>query len=89
MRIRARYLWLAALPAFAAALVLLILLPSAAANHGKSGNHAGKHAAKGTDGGENPADPYGPEQRGEKADLLATGDTQVPSGGVGIDLTLT
>lgn len=45
MRIRARYLWLGAPLAFAAALVLLVALPSAAATHGKGGKHAAKNGA--------------------------------------------
>jgi hypothetical protein len=45
MRIRARYLWLGPLLAFAAALVLLVALPSAAANGGKGGKHTAKAGA--------------------------------------------
>jgi hypothetical protein len=45
MRIRAPYLSLGALLAFAAALVLLVALPSAAATGGKGGKHAAKDGA--------------------------------------------
>jgi hypothetical protein len=45
MRIRARYLWLGAVLAFAAALVLAVALPSAAATGGKGGKDAAKGGA--------------------------------------------
>jgi len=49
MRIRARYLWPAVVLALGAALVLLLALPSSAANRDKGGKNPGKHGA--TQGG--------------------------------------
>src|SRR5262245_51259950 len=45
MRIRARYLWPSVVLALGAALVLVLALPSSAANRDKGGKHPGKHGA--------------------------------------------
>jgi hypothetical protein len=45
MRIRARYLWPSVVLALGATLVLLLALPSSAANRDKGGKHPGKHGS--------------------------------------------